>query len=504
MLRLFCFFMLLIDLQICFAQNSQWTAVKSKETKYAHQKSNIEPNKVYHLSNQFEFTSIAVQIKSNQSYDGAYLEIGSEKYYLIIDEHVASKNGLTNSNLISFDLPISNFTFHNNTISGEISFHFINGRSNNSNKRIGRNTSNDCFIEPESISQSTWRAGLNAPNFNRSFTTVSHLIIHHSAGSNTNTNYERVVRDIYLYHTEVNGWSDIGYNYLIAQDGTIFKGRDPDAGDQDNVRGAHFCGKNSSTMGVCLLGNYTTFPATDESITSLMNILSWKLDKNGLNAFESFSHNNSNLGSIAGHRDGCATECPGSTVYNQIEQFKQSINTQIKTCYPDKLIASFLPESVEIEANQSISFIDTSQGDVLEWNWEFEGAAQTITSLQNPGDILYPNIGEYTVQLVIRNRSRTDTASHSQLVKVLAPQTITESKAYPNPVGYGEPLTIEFDADKISKIEISDLSGNVINKFNTNGNELTFNSLPFKAGVYIVRFYELGKISKSEKFVVLN
>lgn len=504
MLRFSCFLMLLIDLQICFAQNSLWTTDKTREAKYAHQRSVIEKNKTYNLSNQFEFTSIAVQIKTNQSYDGAYLEVGSDKYYLIIDEHVASGNGLTNSNLISFDVPVSNFTFHSNTISGEISFHFINGRSNNSNKRIARNTNNDCFEEPESITQSIWRAGLTAPKFNRSFTTVSHLIIHHSAGSNTNTNYEQVVRDIYLYHTEVNGWSDIGYNYLIAQDGTIFKGRDPDTGDQDNVRGAHFCGKNSSTMGVCLLGNYTTFPATDESIATLIDLLSWKLDKNGLNTFESFNHNNSDLGSIVGHRDGCATECPGTTVYNQIEQFKHRINTQIEACYPDKLIASFLPEPIEIEPYELISFTDASQGEVLEWNWQFEGADQTLSSLQNPGSIFYPNIGEYTVQLVIRNGSRTDTVSHSQLVKVLAPQTITESIAYPNPVGYGEPLTIEFDAEKISKIEISGLSGNVLVKFTTNGNEATFNPTPFKAGVYLVRFFELGKITKSEKIVILN
>jgi len=505
MLRLFGTFFLMINLQLCFAQVKKWTLVESKEEKYTHLKSTIEKNGAYTISNQHAFTSIVVQITDNQIFDGAYLEVaGGVKYYLLKDEHVTLESGLINSNLVSFDSPIADLKFHSNTITDDVSFHFINGGNGNSKERSRKSANNDCFIEPESIAQSTWRAGLDAPSFNRSFTDVNHLIIHHSAGSNTNTNYEQVVRDIYIYHTEVNGWSDIGYNYLIAQDGTIFKGRDPGSGEQDDVRGAHFCGKNTGTMGVCLLGNYTTFSATDESIESLMNLLSWKLDKNGLNAFESFDHNNVDLGSIVGHRDGCATECPGTTVYSQIEQFKQRINTQVEACYPDKLIAAFSPESIEIEANESVLFTDTSQGEALEWNWEFEGADQTLSSLQNPGNILYPNIGEYTVQLVIRNGSRTDTASHSQLVKVLAPQTIIESKAYPNPVGYGEPLTIEFDAEKISKIEISDLSGNLINYFTTSENQLRFNSIQFKAGIYFVRFYEIGKISKSEKFVVLN
>ena len=66
-------------------------------------------------------------------------------------------------------------------------------------------------------------------------------MVHHSAGSNTNSNYTQVVRDIYLYHTQVNGcWSDIGYNYLVAQDGSIYNGRDPGALEQDDVLGRSF------------------------------------------------------------------------------------------------------------------------------------------------------------------------------------------------------------------------------------------------------------------------
>ena len=85
--------------------------------------------------------------------------------------------------------------------------------------------------------------------------------MHHSAGSTFDTNYTAVVRSYYLLHTEVNGWDDIGYNYLIARDGSIFAGRDPQNRTgvaQDNVHGAHFCGKNDYTMGICVIGDFTS------------------------------------------------------------------------------------------------------------------------------------------------------------------------------------------------------------------------------------------------------
>ena len=41
------------------------------------------------------------------------------------------------------------------------------------------------------IPQSEWRAGLPTPSYTRSYHVVKHHIVHHSAGSNTATNYKR-------------------------------------------------------------------------------------------------------------------------------------------------------------------------------------------------------------------------------------------------------------------------------------------------------------------------
>lgn len=184
---------------------------------------------------------------------------------------------------------------------------------------------------PVTVPQSVWRAGLNPPKPGPVSTPTEHTIVHHSAGNTNETDYVKVVRSYYLLHTEVNGWDDIGYNYLIASDGTIFAGRDPQGVSgvrQDNVRGAHFCGKNNLTMGVCLIGDYTNAQPPFPAVNSLCRLLAWKLEQDGLNPFGANRHPDNNgdlLGTIAGHRDGCSTECPGNLVYAQADAIRECV-----------------------------------------------------------------------------------------------------------------------------------------------------------------------------------
>lgn len=45
-----------------------------------------------------------------------------------------------------------------------------------------------------------------------------------------------------------NGWSDIGYHYVVDLDGTIEAGRDVE------IVGAHTAGHNATSIGVCYVG----------------------------------------------------------------------------------------------------------------------------------------------------------------------------------------------------------------------------------------------------------
>lgn len=149
------------------------------------------------------------------------------------------------------------------------------------------------------------------------------------------------MRNIYIFHTGTNGWNDIGYNFLIAQDGTIYEGRDgQNIMDGDNVLGAHFCSQNGGTMGICLLGDYMTAQATDKSLESLSKLMAWKMKKETLQPLESGIHITSGkiLNNISTHRDGtCATNCPGDNLYPKLGQIRQKT---LQSCEFSKPLAS--------------------------------------------------------------------------------------------------------------------------------------------------------------------
>lgn len=154
-----------------------------------------------------------------------------------------------------------------------------------------------------------------------SITAVSHLIIHHSAGTNTSNDWAAVVRSIWDYHVNGNGWSDVGYNWLIDPNGVIYQGRG------DNILGAHFCAQNSKTMGVCMMGDFTDVTPTDEAISSLESLLAWKSCDRGFDPLASSFHSSSGLTlkNISGHRDGCNTACPGDDFYPLLPDVRQGV-----------------------------------------------------------------------------------------------------------------------------------------------------------------------------------
>lgn len=157
-----------------------------------------------------------------------------------------------------------------------------------------------------------------------SYTTVSHLIVHHTVNNNISADWPAVVRAIWSLHFFDRGYIDIGYNYLIDPNGVIYEGRS----GGDNVQGAHFSGVNGGTMGVALLGTFTNDSPTSKALESLRRILAWKADQRQLVAYQSTLHNSSGLQLrvISGHRDGPgATECPGNTLYALLPRLRAEV-----------------------------------------------------------------------------------------------------------------------------------------------------------------------------------
>lgn len=172
-------------------------------------------------------------------------------------------------------------------------------------------------------------AGNCPPHPNPSYTNVTHLIVHHSAGTNTSNDWAAVVRSIWNFHVNINGWADIGYNWLIDPNGVLYEGRG------DNVVGAHFCGTNGGTAGVCVLGDFTQQMPTAEALNQLRDLLAWKICAINANPLGTALHTNSGLvlHRISGHQDGCSTACPGNAFYPMLPALRQAVANYIdQTC----------------------------------------------------------------------------------------------------------------------------------------------------------------------------
>lgn len=155
--------------------------------------------------------------------------------------------------------------------------------------------------------------------------TVNHLVVHHTADSNSlyqsEPNWAARVRAIWAYHAITRGWGDIGYNYLIDPNGLVYEGR---AGGDDAVA-FHDTG-NYGSMGISMLGTYSSLPPTGATQDSLVRLLAWKAAQRGIDPLGSSYYYGCTISSyclpynaggvvvnIAGHRQVTPghTTCPG-------------------------------------------------------------------------------------------------------------------------------------------------------------------------------------------------
>ncbi|MFF3947173.1 peptidoglycan recognition protein [Streptomyces sp. NPDC001902] len=183
---------------------------------------------------------------------------------------------------------------------------------------------------PRIVTRFGWGADEQLRSEESEFTDdVSAIFVHHTA---TGNDYEcsdspSVIRGIYRYHVKSSGWRDIGYNFLVDKCGNIYEGRS--GGVSKAVFGAHTLGFNEHTMGIAVLGDYSEEQPTREALSAVARLAAWKLgiygrDPEGMTYLVSGGSNKYPKGTrvrmnvISGHRDGFATQCPGTELYDDL------------------------------------------------------------------------------------------------------------------------------------------------------------------------------------------
>ncbi|KAJ0021874.1 hypothetical protein NQD34_009364 [Periophthalmus magnuspinnatus] len=159
------------------------------------------------------------------------------------------------------------------------------------------------------VSRAQWGA-LTPRNIDKLNSPARRVIIHHTATRSSKTQAESIsdVRSIQRHHMENRHFDDIGYNFLLALDGTVYEGRGW------GVVGAHTKGHNSDSVGIAFMGNFTSESPSSEALTSVKRLLEAGVSQGFL--LSEFL--------LFGHRDLGSTECPGVNLYSALPQLSST------------------------------------------------------------------------------------------------------------------------------------------------------------------------------------
>jgi hypothetical protein len=211
---------------------------------------------------------------------------------------------------------------------------------------------------------------------------VRYSVVHHTAHASDSNSYgpgdsASIVRGIYQFHTQTNGWCDIGYNFVIDRYGQIFEGRF--GGIDRPVIGAHAAGFNTESTGVAVLGEFTSSSLPPEGYGALKSLLAWKLSIHDVNpngqvtvtagagSSKYSPGSNVTIHTISGHRDVGSTSCPGNQLYNILPQLRPDVASAA-------LGSSWRPAIVR----RGVWYLRNTQT---------SGAATTVYAYGDPGDV---------------------------------------------------------------------------------------------------------------------
>ncbi|WP_333486338.1 N-acetylmuramoyl-L-alanine amidase [Streptomonospora mangrovi] len=143
------------------------------------------------------------------------------------------------------------------------------------------------------VDRSEWGARAPTSTTETDWSARTEFVVHYSAGPP-----DQSPKDIQRHHMDSNGWSDIGYNFLVDTEGTAYEGRGW------LVVGAHATGHNTSGIGVCFIGGDSdTTSAAKNTIRALYHEANRKAGRT-LTA--------------RGHRDVGSTSCPGDSLHQWV------------------------------------------------------------------------------------------------------------------------------------------------------------------------------------------
>jgi hypothetical protein len=203
-------------------------------------------------------------------------------------------------------------------------------------------------IRPSLVSRRQWGADESlADEWRETSGELKAMYVHHTAGTNSYTRSQSaaIVRGIYAYHTQSNGWPDIGYQFLVDRFGRIFTGRKN--ADLENPIAAHAGGYNSGTIGVSAMGSFQSAAPPSALVAGISRVMAWKAYKYGVDPRGTVNLRTADGRSTAkappgtvvqvprilGHRHTNHTACPGERLAGRLDTIRTSVRSRVIAAY---------------------------------------------------------------------------------------------------------------------------------------------------------------------------
>ncbi|XP_014228398.1 peptidoglycan-recognition protein 2-like [Trichogramma pretiosum] len=150
---------------------------------------------------------------------------------------------------------------------------------------------------------------------------VRYVVVHHGGVPRycyNRSSCSAILRSYQDYHLDNNHWSDIGYQFVIGEDGNVYQGR-----GWDKV-GAHAPGYNNRSIGICVIGDFTERLPNALALTALHKLIECGIAMKKLRTDYR----------VIGHRQARNTQCPGNAFYQYVRKMPNWMNS------PDLLLSN--------------------------------------------------------------------------------------------------------------------------------------------------------------------
>lgn len=228
-------------------------------------------------------------------------------------------------------------------------------------------------------------------------------VVHHSATANNNygpAEVPAILRAIQAFHMDVNGWNDIGYNFAVDRFGRVWEARA--GGIFVPVIGGHAMGFNTGSVGVVVIGDFTTAAPPSAAVEAVAQVLAWKfgihrVDPNGTVPYTTTGSPRYPAGStvtlprIVAHRDVGVTGCPGNQLYSRMS----AIRSRVQALFPAEINARPpRPFVGNFDGAAGDEVLVERSGSGFDEKWTWNGARFTRTNLLAVG-VYRPAVGDF-------------------------------------------------------------------------------------------------------------